>query len=391
VVLQNEKGLYNPEDDDFSIWNGFASQQRTLVRIEAGYLNESLGSNGIWTQTEFPTPGFDLYDTALYGSGIYGDESVTPDVFIGLISGDLPVSDKQEITLSVRPLNQVFVDFPARNLTGFTTTGFSASNFMELVRDQTDGAGAFIFRPFFGDTITNWNISATTVNYDDLTTSTAQEVFDKSVWQVMEKLSEAENFITYIDRTGKFNFKAATTTASTVFAFKGAGNREQTIKKISRFGPVVSKYYSRVEIKHLEPNTFTSTEVREATFEVNGANNPWNLGHRTFKIENVLISDSATAQTLATQIFNDVATLRKEIQFDSTFVPHLNILDRITVSYDAAQAVTESLWDINAWDTELTWDQQQANALVLDNKEFKMLSYKLNLDNFSTSIIGREL
>ena len=104
-------------------------------------------------------------------------------------SGKRNLSDKNEVTFPVRPLLQIFRDFPARNLVGWTTTGFTATQFFNAVRDMTDGSSSFVFRPFFQDTTTFWSIASTSNTYANLNTSTADDVIDKSVWDIMEKIS----------------------------------------------------------------------------------------------------------------------------------------------------------------------------------------------------------
>jgi len=153
INVANDEGKYNPSDDQASIWFGFANRQRTLVKIEAGFFDQTLGTSGIWSTREVPGEfGWDLdtWDEFL----VWDDENLTSTVFVGVIGGDIPANDKNTVNLNVKPLTQVFRDFPARNLTGFTSTGMTSSDFMFLLRDQTDGSGEFIFRPFFGDTIT---------------------------------------------------------------------------------------------------------------------------------------------------------------------------------------------------------------------------------------------
>jgi len=41
MKFENIDGFFNPEDDHNSFWFGFASQQRTLFKIEAGFLGNT--------------------------------------------------------------------------------------------------------------------------------------------------------------------------------------------------------------------------------------------------------------------------------------------------------------------------------------------------------------
>jgi hypothetical protein len=375
--FDNSSGRYNPNEDETSFWYGYGSQQRTLVKIEAGFLHQTLGANNIWTNIEYPS---------------------VPSVFYGIISGDIFVSDQARVQMPVRPLLQVFRDFPARNLTGWTSTGMTASQFFTMIRDQTDGSSNFIFRPFFGDTTTNWSIVSTSNVYSNLNTSGADGVFDATVWDVMEKLAEAEDLVMYVKNNGQFVLSdRSADTSTSQYNFFGAGFTDgdygHTIKRISRYGKKQTDYYSRVEVKFRDADTVTSYRVQETSFTVTGSNDPWNLGHRTFKFENFWIPGTTTADAVLATIFTNVTNIKEQIDFTTSFVPHLELLNRIQISYDSSAIGVGSRWDFYDWaadDTttanDLIWDKLKGDAIRLSAQEFKILSIDLDLDKMETKI-----
>ncbi len=403
LTMENDEGRYNPHDDSSSLWYGYLNQQRTLVKLDIGFLDANKNDNGVWVRSEYPSsPGWDeaVWDD---GAALWDSSGGSSTVFVGVISGDIPLSDKNEVVLNVRPLSSVFQDFPAQNLTGWTTTGRTASQYAAMLRDQTDGSGNFIFRPFFGDTTTNWDISTTSTVFTNLNTSTAEDVIDKTAWEVLEKLAEAENFVPYITRTGVFKFvsRSSVDTVS-AFQFHGAGsfNTEygQTIKTVANYGFKVSKYYSRVQIKWKSEDTSTSYEVYESTLTVSASNNPWILGAKTLAIENFYIPTSTVANTLAQTIFNDTSALKKEIEFTTSLVPHLDLFDRFSIYYDPASFLQGSLWDQNDWAADVTttaadliWDAAGGDAIALSGTEFKFLTFEIDLDNMQNKFIAREV
>lgn len=404
LVFNNDAGLYNPHDNEFSLWYNYLNQQRTLVKIEAGIYERILRSDGVWTTIEHPG-GSTRWDEALFDYSAYlFDQSTTssPVVFVGIVSGDIPLTDSNEVTFNLKPLTSLFQDYPARNLTGWTSTGITASQFVTMLRDQTDGSGSFIFRPFFGDTTTYWDISSTSNVYSNLNTSTAADVFDKTTWEVIEKLAEAENFVPYITREGIFKFVSrASNTTTVAFEFHGAGSYDteygQTIKKITSYSKKISKYYSRVQVKFQAASTITSYVTVESSFSVSPSSNPWVLGHRTFSLENLLIPNTATASTIATTIFNDYSALKNEIAFTTSFIPQLDILDRVSLNYDPSEISLNSLWDQNDWagstdtDADLIFDNSAGDAIQLSGDEFAFLSIELNLDTFENTFVAREV
>lgn len=388
--VANDSGKFNPNDDPASMWFDYANMQRSLIKIETGFVKETK-AGGIWTRTEAMRET--SWDADKWDNGLVWDSKEFQ--FYGIISGDPGVNDKNTITLNVKPLTQLFVDFPARLLTGaYTTTGLTASDFMEKVRDHTDGSGSFVFRPFFQDTTTQWDIQTTTQLYLNLNTTTAAFVRSKSVWNVMEKLAQVENFVPYIDFKGVFRFKDLDTTTPTYFVFNGINTNDEkyghTIKSIDSYGPRLESYYSRVEVKWSDDDTDTSFAFSQADLTVSGTNDPWVFGYRTFKIENPFIPDQATAQTIADNVFSELSALKKEIRFRTSYVPQVSILQTVEMNYDASEPNPGANWDENDWTTELIWDDQPGDAILLENKRFNILSVDMDLDKFGCSFVGRE-
>lgn len=372
VQVANDEGTYNPEDDESSLWYDYASLQRSLFKIETGFLHATLASSGIWSRTEYPT---------------------NSTSFVGVISGDIYLTDKNTVTIKVKPLLQIFQDYPARNL-NYTSTGYTASEFLDMVWDHQDADGSYVFRPFFGNTTSNWLITTTTTNYINLNTSTSDDVIDSTCWEIVEKLAETENYVPYISKDGKFSFGPKTIASSTSYEFYGAGNYNteygHTIKKINKYGQKITKYYSRVQIKFKDEDTSTAYALKEATLTVSGENDPWNYGHRTLEIENFWMQTSSVADPIAQSLFDEYSTLKNEIQFTTSFIPHLSPLERIAISYDSTSKNPASRWDLNDWDTELIWDDSSGDAIKLDGAEFKSLSIELNLDKLETKFTARE-
>jgi len=400
LVFANDEGRYNPETEEPSLWYGYLSQQRTLVRIEAGFVSETLSASGIWDRDEVPNETqWDVDDWDEDSSEWDTDGAL----FTGIISGDISLSNKNEVSFTVKPLTQVFLDYAARNLTGWTSTGMTASQFITMLRDQTDSLGNYVFRPFFGNTTTGWDISTTSNVFTTLNTSTAVGIIDSNVWDVIQKLAEAENFVPYVTRNGTFKFVSREENSDQIaFQFHGSGSFDTTygttIKSIDRFGKRLTKYYSRVEVKWREEDTSTSYEVAQSALEVSPQNNPWNLGERTLKVENIYIPTATVAATIALDLFNEYSSLKNEILFSTSFIPTLEILDRVSISYDSPATSRNTLWDQNDWaadttstSTDLFWELPTGDAISLLDAEFKFLSIDVNLDRLETKFEAREI
>lgn len=402
LVLANDEGRYNPNDNEASLWYGYLDQARTLVQIEAGFVFNTLTSSGQFKTAYLPAGA--LYDSdAVYDSELYlWDYGISTAQFTGIVSGDILLSDKNEVVLNIKPLNSVFQEYPARALTGWTSTGLTASQFITMLRDQTDGSGSFVFRPFFGDTTANWEITSTTNVYGNLNTSTADGVIDKTCWDIVEKLAEAEDYVPYVTKDGKFKFVPRDATTTVSFQFYGAGyfNTEygQTIKNISSYGRKVTKYYSRVQVKFVDADTATSYYTAETSFQVIGNNTPWVYGHKTLNIENFYIPNTTVASNIANTVYTEYSAIKNEITFKTSFVPQLDLLDRISIYYDPSEVNVNSLWDQNDWtadatntSTDLIFDGSRGDSIKIQGTEFKFLSIETDLETFENTFIAREI
>lgn len=390
IRLNNNSGRYNPETDRASLWFGFNPLQRTLVKIEFGFV-ETVKRNQTYFQTEFPNEV--KWDVSFWDEAAsVWDGSEGAVNFIGIISGDIPLNDNNTMSLKIMPVNQIFRDFPARNLDAYSTTGITASRFVELVRDQQDANGQYIFRPFFDNTTSNWDIQATTENYSNLNTTTAKDIIDKDVWSVIEKLAEAERFISFVSSQGVFKFVGRSATAANQFEFYGKGvfNTEygQTIKKINFYGKRIQNFYSRIQVRYKEEDTSASFAVKETAVDVANNSTSWLYGAKTLNVENFYMTATA-ADTLATTMFNDLGQLRNEIEFTTSFIPNLNVLDKVEVYNDNTVFQEDSLWNLNDWNTELTWYDAGGDSLDINGEVFKLIDIKIDLDKLQCSYRGR--
>lgn len=396
ITLNNDVGLYNPSGDDTSFWYGYGDQQRTLVRITAGFVHEEK-ENGIWHRAPIPYSG--VWDEAAWDAEAYYDEEFI--LYSGYVSGDINVVGNNQINFPIVPLSECFRQFAARRITGYNNS-LTASDFITTLRDQQDTSGNYIFRPFFGDTTGNWEITTTTVEYANLNTSTAKDLTNYTVWDVIEKLSEAENYVPYVSTEGKFKFFPRSNSTASVYSFYGPGfyssEYGRQIKKINFYGKRFSKYYSRVTVKYLEADTSTSYAIEESDYLVSGSSGPWTLGERTLQVENLWIPNLATAEAIATSLFNEYSAIRNEIEFTTSFVPNIDVFDRVTVSYDQSPVSPQSLWDAYNWGgstatadaSDLIFDESVGDSIRLQDKEFRILSIDINLDSCECRFVGRE-
>jgi hypothetical protein len=106
------------------------------------------------------------------------------------------------------------------------------------------------------------------------------------------------------------------------------------------------------------------------------------------EFENLFIPDTATAQTLADALLADASDLKREVNFKTSFVPTLEVLDAITVSYRSYDISGQTLWDHFAWDDD-TW-ATEGETFDWTQKRFVVTSIATNVDDFTAAVVARE-
>lgn len=364
--VKNDQGQFNHEDQLSSLWHGYLTRYRSLVKIEAGYLDAN--------DNEYPT------DT-------------TQGIFI--MDGELPETPKtNDIVLNCKSIVSPLQETRASEVTGITTGGLTASGIVAKIRDATDGSGNFLFREFV--TSTAWSIQATTNIYNFLHTTTAVDQY--TVWDLLVKLAEAENFVVNATREGGIVFgdRTANTTASQFSLFGGKFNRPNIIG-LNNAKEAVNKLYTHVRIKYADADTATSYVNQGAAVQVNNSSTAWKYGRRTYEFENTWL-DQSTASLIASNLVTSFGNLKIETDIDAKFLPHLAIFDRVDVSYRDNNIHNDRLWDTEAWASDtatdagdgLSWDDETGTSIEWNVKNFVVLSIRTNLDNFTSTLVLRE-
>lgn len=399
IIVDNSDGKFNVNTSDASLWYGYADQQRTLVKIECGYYLQYRGTDLIWRNTVYPSD---------------------PTVFVGVMAGNIRFSESNEVTIPLEPLTRIFKDtvFSLDTSIPFPYPIVeTASDFIPLDSYVTtylrDGIkdGVYIYRPFFNNTTSHWDIGATPtisgylpLKYEDRTTDISD---DLSVWDYLQNACQIYNKIAYIDRTGKFVLKDKTPLSTTAFHFAGGplamlSDGENVIKRIHSYGVDFDNYYSRLMVTIYNGSAIVPGWIRyqtETTFDINSSNTSWNYGSKLLEIQH-LVGNTSTVASITAQIVTDivseiydyVSVPKRQIEFTSTLVPHLTLFDRVNITYDSSTVEgLQSLWDINNWDTELMWAGADAQSISLNSVAHSVVSIEIDLDNLETKFICREI
>lgn len=358
LTVDNDSGSFNHHSNASSLWFGFLNRYRTLVRIQAGYYDTNLTSE---LPTD-PTLGVFVLDSEI------SIKSTTNDVYLRCAS-----------------LKSIFDEVRARDILRlFTSTVWTASQIVEVVRDHSDGSGTNVFREFI--TSTSWTITATTNNY--LLTTTVLE--EKTTWALMETLAEAEGYVIMITRAGGIEFRPRTARqASSQFSFVGQTFSRPNIIQIDEYKEAWDKYYTYYRLKYLEADTSTSFVTAGTTTVLNASNVSWAYGSRVYEFENRLPQNTASAQAIVDNLFSLSTSVPVDLTQKCLFIPQLDVLDRIDVSYRSYDLANQSLWGVFVWGRD-RWAQEGVN-FEFSTQAFFVISQKHDLNTFSTTFKLRQI
>lgn len=372
LQVDNKDGKFNDENNYNSLWYGYLTRYGTLLKIEAGYqgVADSFGWGFPWGEawgavTEYP---------AVPTQGIF------------LLDQEMPITSSNKISLNASSLKAVFEGVKANEIGGLGPTQ-TASELVTKIRDHTDGAGNFIFRQFIS--AASWSIQATT-NYYNIATSTALDN-EGTAWDFMTKIAEAEGYVVYINRFGGLVFGDRTpNTSASQFSFYGQGFSRQNVMRVNSYKEALNKVYNTIKVKYLPADTTTSYVTAGTTTAITPANVQWKYGARIYdSIDNTFIVNTATAQGIADNLFNEYSIVKNEVEFDAKFHPELDPLDRVDINHYSYNLANKTLWDAFNWGGD-NWAIEGEN-FDWDSKPFKILSKTINLDTFKETFIAREI
>jgi len=364
--LSNLKGLYSDTDESKSIFYNNVSINNTLVRIDAGYYDDD--------GTQYPT---------------------NATLFLGVIATDSTYDDKFNAKFSCKQLSAVFENFPADRVSGLGVTQ-TASELIEKVRDFQDTNGVFFFRKYFS--LSAWNISTSTAVYNLATSTALQNV---TVWDLMQNLAVAENYVVYTGNDQTFNFIPRSEVSATAdFKFSGLGDNapswgfnimgDMVVEKNYR------KVYNRVKVQFNSTDTTTSYFIKNESFAWGDDSSSYKYGVREYSYKNYFLT-VVSAETIADKIFNEYYLPKEEVRLTAKFLPHLQVGDRVTVSYKPFVSETGALWDFFLWGVDTAvggffpaiWAVRSGYNIQIDDIDYQIISIGHDIDNFKSTFTLR--
>lgn len=304
---------------------------------------------------------------------------------IFILADEIPLSgDKNECSLRCKSLNTIFQEVKASDIPSITGTG-TASEIVTKIKNATDGSGSFIFRTFIDNDY--WHIQTTTLNY---ILNAGSSLDDMTCWELMTKLAESEGYVVFIDRKGEFHFKSRDPlTTTSAFTFNGLGYRNMSIKSIPEYYEAINKTYNYIRCKFADADTTTSYANYGTTTAINNSNASWKYGQRIYELENIYLN-STTANTVVQTLWNLYNTPKYNVKIKTKLVPHLNVMDKITLNYSSANLVGSALWDIAEFDVDY-FPSTIGDNINFEGDYFTIISKTVNLDTYECEFLLEEI
>ena len=370
-TLKNDGGQYNAAGKPASYWNGFLTQYKTLVKLDAGFLDGT---------TEIPN-----------GT----TEASTTTQFIGVVTEPFNLSSSNETVMNVKSLLSVLEDIPANLLTvasaGAIGAGqLTASDLITRMKNVTDGASNLIAQKFISSTA--WNIEATTQTLTALDTTTSLDSYN--CWTLAKKLAATSNKAVWVNKVGTFNFQEQTPTTSVEFIFSGTPHYNttygHTIKEVEKYGEDYSYLANKVRIKIGSADTSTSWVTKQETWQVGDSTTSWKFGVKPYELTNEWMN-TATANIIASTLFLELNRITEWVELKCRFIPTLSLLNRCAIEFAVETLGTDNtLWDIFNWDGA-NWDDSVSPVYDFTGRHYKIVKLEHDLEKFETKVSMRSI
>ena len=364
ISVYNDDGYFSDVSEEKSFFYTAITRYRTLVKVEAGY--EDSGG------TEYPT------DTSL---------------FVGIITKDAKYKQDNVVQFNVKSLTQIFEEFPADRLLGMDGIS-TTSEFIEKIRDhqQTATTTSYIFQKYISTG--GWFFSTSSISYNFETSTSLQ---NKTVWKMLQDLSASEQKTVYVDRLGDFYFYPRVATGTSSYHFSGIGDDDNTfghniMTQIS-VDENVRKVYNRVVIDYevtSGSDMVSARAIKNEEWDWGDSSSSFYYGVQEYKYSNKFINDTATAESIRDDIYNEYVRPKDEIKLTTKFVPHLMTEDRVSVTYQTQRYEGGYLWGVDEWNNSY-WGERFGYNILLNSTTARITNIKHNLDNFTSNLTLREL
>ena len=364
MVFDNSNRYFNSENDFSSLFYTFKQRYRTKFKIESF-----------------------LYDD--------DDTEVSGLTFYGILLTQPETRDDNKITFDISHILKVLQLYPA---TGIAVTASTTAGLVDrLVKKEVNSVRLFD-RYFEGaDDSEKYQI-----NSSGAYTVSAPNISDtETVWDAITRYSAYQGSFPYVNQSGNFIWEDRTATVATQWIFNGAGSFYDNDYGVTLRDGVseiedINNQFSRASLTHA-----TGTYTKETSWTPGDGSVTDKYGEVTFDNwpgDNTELT-SGEATTIVDAFHTSYSPLKKRWWLPATFIPHLNIKDRIEINYIGEEKAENPFrlgfsalapsGDRNASGYDVLGSK--SGALRIDEQEAVIIRIMVNLDDHLTLFEVKEI
>lgn len=367
IILDNSQQKFSPETNSNSLFFGYLTRHKTLITVYAGYIDIATGTEyGYYLGTGYvnaediqidsdgkisipvlaPTMALDEADASKVNLGTYPGGTTTATTAFRLINSaggfdvgmvGLTVTNiTDNTTATVKAINSASdLSLSADIFTvgeGYVfgqtrwycnqTVSAMVSNIYNYQR-----SGAYVLRPYY-TALNNTPANNLTLDVYDFSGLTCREALTK-----LAEVSNSAYWVTPNVLTGmpELNFLTKVPAGASVFTFNSQG-ASVNILAASNYNEGLKNLYTKVSYSGTNPEISSD----ESGWNVGDTSASWKYGVKELSIDNPFAQTTSLQQTICTNTLGLTSIPKEEIDLTTKFLPHLKILDPVTVNFYGA-------------------------------------------------------
>lgn len=409
LTLVNRLQEFSPETNSGSFFSSYLTRHKTKIKVTAGYTDPETGTSysydiGIGTinADDINIESDSTITIPCISPTMIFDEQTAEDVNDGTLAGGIITTETDFRLIDAgASFDEYYIGLKVTNTTTGESTeitnyasgtelmlqddifsladSYSFGNQIRWWRGQTisqlvqaiydlQKRGNYVFHPFLeGSDISPEN--DITVDLADFTDMTCREA--------LGKLAEISNSVWYVGADWRLKFRSRTPVGASVFDFTNQG-MYVNILGVSAYNDGLKKVYNRVSWKDSKPLIY----VEEAGWQVGDDSSSWKYGSRSYEIDNPFVTDNTLRTTICRNILQEFTLPKEEIILHTKFIPHLELLDPVTVTYVGVPAKNPGyFWNKSYWNKGY-WTGR-IGGIQLQDRSMKIIRIEYNVMNFT--------
>jgi len=408
LTLVSRLQEFSPETNPGSFFSGYLTRHKTKIKISAGYTDIETGTSysydvgvGFINADEINIESDSTITIPCINPTMIFDEQTAEDINDGTLAGGTVTTETDfRLRDAAASFDEHYIDLEVTNVTTGEST--KITNYVDgtqlMLQDDIFSLGDvysfegqirwwrsqtitqlvqklydlqkdtnYVFHPFLdGSSISPGN--DITVDLADFTGMTCREA--------LGKLAEISNSCWYINGDWELVFRDREPAGASVYSFTNQG-MYVNILGASAYNDGLKKVKNRATWK----DTLPLLIVEETGWQIGDDSSSWKYGVREYEFDNPFITDSTLQTTICTAFLQEFSISREEIILHTKFIPHLELLDPVTVTYVGVAAKNPGYfwnkfyWNKGYWTGRIGGIQIQERAMKIIKLVYNVMDF----------------